>query len=141
MHRHPLPTAHSYRKGPDRIDIAERPQIVNERTRIGDREGDTVYGQNVSLVALVERTSHFTLCGQNQTKCKDEVASALTGFFDTITERKETLTPGSGSEFTAHAKINKRHSIDIFLQSHTQAGREEQMKILMADSEESGQKK
>ncbi|MBM9520036.1 IS30 family transposase [Desulforhopalus vacuolatus] len=50
---------------PDRVDIAERPQIVNERTRIGDWEGDTVYGQNASLV---ERTSRFTLCGRTQTR-------------------------------------------------------------------------
>ncbi|MCK9175893.1 MAG: IS30 family transposase, partial [Desulforhopalus sp.] len=95
---------------PDRIDIANHPQIVNERKRIGDWEGDTVYGQNASLVTLVERTSRFTLCGRTQTKCKDEAASVTNGLFDTITGRKETLTLDNGSEFTAHAKINKRHS-------------------------------
>ncbi|MCK9175261.1 MAG: IS30 family transposase, partial [Desulforhopalus sp.] len=98
---------------PDRIDIAERPQIVNERKRIGDWEGDTVYGQNASLVTLVERTSRFTLCGRTQTKCKDGVASVINGLFDTITGRKKTLTLDNGSEFAAHAKINTRHSIDV----------------------------
>jgi IS30 family transposase len=99
---------------PDRIDIANRPLVVNERTRIGDWEGDTVYGQNASLVTLVERTSRFTLCARTQTKCKNEVATVINGLFDTITGRKETLTLDNGSEFAAHAKINKRHSIDIF---------------------------
>ena len=99
---------------PDRVDIAERPQIVNQRKRIGDWEGDTVYGQNASLVTLVERTSRFTLCGRTQTKCKDEVASVINELFDTITGRKETLTLDNGSEFAAHARINKHHSIDVF---------------------------
>ena len=39
---------------PDRVDIAERPQIGNQRKRLGHWEGDTVYGQNASLVTLVE---------------------------------------------------------------------------------------
>ncbi|MCK9175611.1 MAG: IS30 family transposase, partial [Desulforhopalus sp.] len=79
-----------------------------------DWEGDTVYGQNASLVTLVERTSRFTLCGRTQTKCKDEVASVINGLFDIITGRKKTLTLDNGSEFAAHAKINTRHSIDVF---------------------------
>ncbi|MCK9175968.1 MAG: IS30 family transposase, partial [Desulforhopalus sp.] len=99
---------------PNRVDISERPPIVNERKRIGDWEGDTVYGQNASLVTLVERTSRFTLCGRTQTKCKDEVASVINGLFDTITGRKKTLTLDNGSEFAAHDKIKKRHSIDVF---------------------------
>ena len=33
---------------PDHIDIANPPQIINARKRIGDWEGDTVYGQRAS---------------------------------------------------------------------------------------------
>jgi IS30 family transposase len=99
---------------PDRVDIAKRPQIVNERKRIGYWEGDTVYGLNASLVNLVERTSRFTLCARTQTKCKNEVAAVINGLLDTITGRKETLTLDNGSEFAAHTKINKRHSINVF---------------------------
>ena len=62
----------------------------------------------------MERTSRFTLCARTQTKCKNEVASVINGLFDTITGRKKTLTLDNGSEFAAHAKINRRHSIDIF---------------------------
>jgi IS30 family transposase len=64
---------------------------VSQRKRIGDWEGDTVYGENESLVTLVERTSRFTLCGRTQTKCKDEVASVINGLFGTITVWKKTL--------------------------------------------------
>jgi hypothetical protein len=62
----------------------------------------------------VERTSRFTLCGRTQGKCKDEVASVINVLFDTITDRKEILTRDKSSEFSAHTKINKCHSIDVF---------------------------
>jgi IS30 family transposase len=87
---------------------------VNEKKRIGDGEGDTVYEQNASLVTLVERTSRFTLCGRTQTKCKDEVASVINDLFNTITGRQKTLTLDNGSEFSTYTKTNKRYSIDVF---------------------------
>ena len=34
---------------PNRTDISERPEIVDLRSRIGDWEGDTVYGQDAHL--------------------------------------------------------------------------------------------
>lgn len=76
---------------PNCVDIAEHLPTANERTWIENGEGNTVYGQNTSLVTLVERTSRFTLCGQTQTKCKDETASVINILFDTITNRKKTL--------------------------------------------------
>ena len=122
------------------LESSERLQIVNERMRNGDWEGDPVYGQNGIPCSLVERTSRFTLCGRTQTKCKDEAASVINGLFDTLQVIKRhylwiiaanlRLTPKS---------INAIPSM-FFLQNHTQAGKEEQMKILMADSGNSGQK-
>jgi IS30 family transposase len=46
---------------PDRVDIAERPDVVDTRERLGDWEGDTVHGQGEHLVTLVDRASRFTL--------------------------------------------------------------------------------
>ena len=46
---------------PDRTDIKERPKVVDDRSRLGDWEGDTVHGQNAHLVTLVDRASRFTL--------------------------------------------------------------------------------
>ena len=37
---------------PDRVDISECPEIVELRARLGDWEGDTVFGQNAHLVTL-----------------------------------------------------------------------------------------
>ena len=62
---------------PNRVDISERPEIVETRKRIGDWEGDTVYGQNASLVTLVDRKSRYTLCERVMTKTKEEYQQAI----------------------------------------------------------------
>ena len=53
---------------PNRVDITERPEVVELRSRLGDWEGDTVYGQDAHLVTLVDRKSRFTLIGKTDTK-------------------------------------------------------------------------
>ena len=62
---------------PDRVDITERPAIVEERLRLGDWEGDMVHGQNAHLVTLVDRTSLFTLVKRVFSKTKNEVGDAI----------------------------------------------------------------
>ena len=46
---------------PNRVDISSRPEVVEQRSRLGDWEGDLVHGVNASLVTLVDRASRFTL--------------------------------------------------------------------------------
>jgi len=47
----------------NRVSIEERLEVVNERSRVGDWEGDTVIGRNHkgALVTLVERKSLYTI--------------------------------------------------------------------------------
>jgi transposase, IS30 family len=47
---------------PQRVDIAERPAIVDRKTRLGDWEGDTIVGtqHQGGLLSHVERKSLFT---------------------------------------------------------------------------------
>jgi len=59
--------SHSRRgKIPNRISIDERPDVVDERSRIGDWEGDTIIGKGHSgaIVSLVDRFSRYTLLHQ-----------------------------------------------------------------------------
>ncbi len=62
---------------PNRVDIEQRPAIVEKRYRIGDWEGDTVHGQNAHLVTLVDRASRFTLVKRVFSKTKKEVGNAM----------------------------------------------------------------
>ena len=53
-------------KLPARVEIAGRPAVVDERSRFGDWEGDTIVGKQRrgGLVTLVERKSGFALGGK-----------------------------------------------------------------------------
>ena len=53
---------------PNRVNIDERPAIVDEKQKIGHWEADTVYGQDGYFVTLVERVSK--LLGTRQVKSK-----------------------------------------------------------------------
>ena len=48
---------------PGRIDITERPQIVEDKRRVGDWEADTIVGagHRGALVSVVDRASKFTV--------------------------------------------------------------------------------
>jgi len=49
----------------NRVSIDERPEIVDQKTRMGDWEGDTVIGKNHKgeLVTVAERKSRYVLAG------------------------------------------------------------------------------
>ncbi len=62
----------------NRISIDERPEIVAQKTRIGDWEIDTVIGQNHqgALVTIVDRVSKFTLIKKVASKQAEVVTEA-----------------------------------------------------------------
>jgi IS30 family transposase len=59
--------------------IDERPKIVDERSRIGDWEMDTVIGQigRPVLVTMVERVSRYTLIALASNKESTAVCTAI----------------------------------------------------------------
>jgi len=89
---------------PDRIDISERPEVVEKRERIGDWEGDTVHGQNAHLVTLVDRSTRFTLVRRVPNKTKETVADAMLEMLSKVHTVK-TITLDNGGEFAAHARV------------------------------------
>ena len=89
---------------PGRIDISERPEIVEKRERIGDWEGDTVHGQNAHLVTLVDRSTRFTLATRVFKKTKEAVADAMLELLSKVHSVK-TITLDNGGEFAAHARV------------------------------------
>ncbi len=64
---------------PNRVDIDERPSIVDEKSRLGDWELDTIIGtgQSGAIVSMVERTSKLTLLVKTLGKTAQEVTDAL----------------------------------------------------------------
>ena len=98
---------------PDRIDISERPPVVDGRTRIGDWEGDTVHGKNAHLVTLVDQTSRFTLAKRVLKKTKELVADAMLELFGKVSSVR-TITLDNGGEFADHARVAKGTRANVF---------------------------
>jgi len=96
-------------KIPNRIDIDQRPAIVNEKTRIGDWEADLVCGSKHQwfLVTLVERKSKYTLIGKVRKKNSGEVKVEIAKLLAGIKEQVKTITYDNGREFAAHEFINE----------------------------------
>lgn len=94
-------------KLPNRVSIEERPEVVNQRERLGDWEVDTVVGKNQqgALVSLVERKSRYTLLGLVQRRQADLVKQAVISLLIPLTDRVLSITSDNGKEFAEHVQI------------------------------------
>lgn len=91
-----------------RVDIDQRPAIVEKRSRIGDWETDTVVGPGrVALVTLTERASRFTLIGKVRRKTAIEVSRSVIRLLKPYADRVLTITSDNGSEFALHQTISQ----------------------------------
>lgn len=98
---------------PERVDINERPVIVEKRSRLGDWEGDTVHGQSAHLVTLVDRKSRFTLVKRVFSKSKQEVGDALIELLGKV-GKKYTLTLDNGGEFADQVRISQASKVRLY---------------------------
>lgn len=92
---------------PNRVDIKERPPIVEEKTRLGDWELDTMIGAEQSgvIVSMVERTSKLTMLVKISRRTAEDTEAALLKRFLPICEFVHTLTADNGKEFANHQNV------------------------------------
>lgn len=101
---------------PGRIDIDQRPAIVEEKTRLGDWELDTIIGaghQGV-IVSMVERTSKLTKLVKVSHKTSGEVGQALIERLEVIKAFVHTLTADNGKEFSGHKEVSIALQADFY---------------------------
>lgn len=100
----------------DRVGIEERPAIVEQKTRIGDWEGDTVVGKQHlgGLVTLIDRVSRYTLVDLVQRRCAHTVESAIVQMLTPHQERCHTITLDNGSEFANHLAFAKALQTSVY---------------------------
>ena len=90
---------------PNRTSIDERPQVVEDRSRLGDWEADTIIGKSKkgAIVTLVDRKSRYLRMGLVSQRTKEAVKrmiiSLLAGF------PVHTITCDNGREFAGHEDI------------------------------------
>ena len=100
----------------NRISISKRPKIVDNKTRIGDWEVDTIIGKyhQGSIVTIVDRKSRFTLMRILPTKEAIGVSNAIIELLYPIKQFTHTITSDNGKEFTLHENISKSLNTDFY---------------------------
>ena len=100
----------------NRIGIDDRPKVVDEKSRIGDWEIDTVIGKGHSgaLVTIVERVTKFTLSKQVNGKTAAEVTKATIDLLMPYKEIVHTITADNGKEFAYHEQISKALDTNVY---------------------------
>jgi len=100
----------------DRVSIELRPSIVDERSRIGDWEADTVIGRQGGevLVTLVERKTRFSLIGLAINKTAQAVKETILTLMRPLMDRVQTLTYDNGKEFAYHKAISAALNSDAY---------------------------
>lgn len=96
---------------PDRVDISERPRIVEDKSRVGDWELDTIVGkgQTSAIVSMVDRASKLTKLMRVPRRTAENIENALNAKLAPIKEFVITLTADNGKEFAYHKNVS--HSL------------------------------
>ncbi len=101
---------------PGRVDIEQRPSVVDEKTRIGDWEIDTVIGAHHKgvLVTAVDRMSKYTIIEPVANRSAEEVGHALIRRLSVHADTVLTITADNGKEFASHAEISSALGADFY---------------------------
>lgn len=101
---------------PNRVDIAERPAIVDGKSRLGDWEGDTVIsrGSRCALVTLVDRCSKFSIFRKIGRKTMENTNRAIINSLKMHRKITNTITFDNGKEFAGHAEMAKKLKAEIY---------------------------
>ncbi len=101
---------------PGRIDIKDRPAIVEEKTRLGDWELDTIIGaqHRGAIVSMVDRASKLTLLAKVPDKTAENVEKALIKKLSPKQKFVYTCTADNGKEFACHQNVSAALNADFF---------------------------
>ena len=100
----------------DRVSIHHRPEIVAQKTRVGDFEIDTIIGKGKkgAIVTMVDRASMYLKlsipCSKNAKIVANEIKRLLYPYKRTI----HTITTDNGLEFAKHKNVSKALKCDFY---------------------------
>ena len=97
--------------------IANRPEVIEERLRLGDFEGDTVLGPpgTGGLATLVDRKSRYTIVLKVQSKLADHVHARLKERLKELDEEhRRTITFDNGTEFARCHRLEKHLGVRLY---------------------------
>jgi len=98
-----------------RIDT--RPAIVEQRTRIGDWEGDTIVGseKTAHILTHAERKSRYLLADKVSKATAEQVRTLTTKRFNRLPQyKRKTITYDNGVQFAEHETLERDTGIPIY---------------------------
>jgi len=100
----------------NRVSIDDRPKIVDEKSRIGDWEGDTIIGKGHkgALLTLVERKTLYTIIVPLEGKVACKLREAVIEVLKPIEDLVHTLTYDNGKEFAEHEAMAEALNTDVY---------------------------
>ena len=102
---------------PGKRSIDERPKEIDERTRLGDWEGDTVVGKGHQgvVVTCVDRASRYLIARQVEACATTPVTDALQRTIRRLpAEKRRSLTLDNGREFARPLELEKKLDMPIY---------------------------
>ena len=100
----------------DRVSISQRPDVVDEKTRQGDWEIDTIIGTNKkgAITTCVDRVSLLSKISIPTTKEANQVEAEITRILSPIKDKIHTITTDNGLEFSNHKNISKALNCEYY---------------------------
>ena len=100
----------------DRVSISKRPDIVNEKTRIGDFETDTIVGANQkgAITTIVDRASMFVKISIPTSKKASDVEKETLKLLTPFKDKILTITSDNGFEFSNHKNVSQALNCDYY---------------------------
>lgn len=100
----------------NRMSIEDRPKVVDDKSRIGDWEIDTMIGKahRGALVTIVERVTNYTVSAQVNSKRAADVTRATIALLRPLKDVVHTITADNGKEFAYHKEISKALSAEVY---------------------------
>ena len=100
----------------NRIDIEMRPKIVDEKSRFGDLEIDTIIGRNHkgALLTINDRLTGIVWIRLLAGKEAEPLTRATIEALEPFKEQIHTITADNGKEFSMHETIANKLGIKVY---------------------------
>lgn len=97
--------------------IGERPEIINQRARIGDWEGDTIIGKERTkrILTHVERVSGYVIADKLDVVSAEIVAEKTAERLQRFPKRqRRSITYDNGTEFASYEMIERKTKATVY---------------------------
>jgi len=101
----------------DAARIAQRPEVIEQRGRLGDFEGDTVLGPagTGGVATLVDRQSRYAIIVKVHTKQADHVHHQIKQRLQAVdADRRHSITFDNGTEFARCHRLERHLGMQLY---------------------------